>query len=159
MLTNAQLVTLKAAILADPTLSSKVMNSDGDLAIADLLNLPFSPPFTVWKTNVTNEQIVSSADAVEVVGLTTAKLTAYQCLLWSNGVNPSKANVRNGFDQVFSAAGGVITRAALLILWKRLAKYGEKIFATGTGTDAVPALLTFEGNISGIEVGQARNLP
>lgn len=159
MLTNAQLVTLKAAILADPALAAQPMNDDGHFAIADLLNQPFSPSYTVWKTNVTNEQIVATVDAVELVGLTTGKLTAYQCLLWSNGVNPSKANVRNGFDQVFSAAGGVTTRASLLVLWKRLAKYGEKIFATGTGTDAVPASLTFEGNISGNDVSQARNLP
>lgn len=158
-LTNAQLQTLKTAINADSNLSSKPMNDDGYQAIADLLNAQFSPNFTVWKTFVTNEQICSTVDAAELVGLTTLKLTAYQCLLWSNGVNPSKSNVRNGFDQVFSAASGTTTRPLLLALWKRFAKYGEKIFASGTGTDATPATLTFEGNITRENVSAARNLP
>jgi hypothetical protein len=50
----------------------------------------------------------------------------------------------------------VNTRAALLALWKRLATRGEKLYATGTGSDAVPGTLTFEGNISARDVEEAR---
>jgi adenosylcobinamide amidohydrolase len=50
------------------------------------------------------------------------------------------------------SAGGTATRAKLLILWKRLATHAEKALATGTGSDAVPALLTQEGPISYTEL-------
>lgn len=63
------------------------------------------------------------------------------------------------FDDVFSGAGGTNTRAALLVLWKRLATRIEKLFATGTGSDAVPATLVFEGEVSVQDIIEARNLP
>jgi hypothetical protein len=74
----------------------------------------------------------------------------------SAGVNPSLIDVRQMFDDIFSGAGGTNTRANLLALWKRLATRGEKIFATGTGSDPSPGTLTFEGNISYQDVEQAR---
>jgi hypothetical protein len=42
-------------------------------------------------------------------------------------------------------------------LWKRLASRVEQLFATGTGSDAVPATLGFEGPISVNDVEAARN--
>jgi hypothetical protein len=39
-----------------------------------------------------------------------------------------------------------------------VATRAEKLFATGTGSDAVPAQLTFEGSVSGNDVRQARNI-
>jgi hypothetical protein len=44
-------------------------------------------------------------------------------------------------------------------LWKRPALLGEKILATGTGSDASPATLGYEGNISYQDVQAARSLP
>ncbi len=55
------------------------------------------------------------------------------------GVNPSLADRRQCFDDIFSGAGGATTRANLLALWKRLATFAQKLFSTGTGSDAVPA--------------------
>jgi hypothetical protein len=71
-------------------------------------------------------------------------------------VNPSIASNRAFFDDVFSGAGGTNTRAALLALWKRLATRGEKLYATGTGSDASPATLVVEGAISARDVEEAR---
>ena len=73
-------------------------------------------------------------------------------MLSPSGVNPSLAERRAFFDEVFSVAAGATTRAQLLALWKRPATRTEKIFATGTGSDASPATLTFEGSISGTDV-------
>jgi hypothetical protein len=70
--------------------------------------------------------------------------------------NPSLTDMRAGFDSIFSGAGGVNTRAALLALYKRSARYIEKIFATGTGTDASPGTLVYEGTISYQDVQDAR---
>ena len=57
-LTTQQLTALKADILADPTLSAYPMDSDGAFAIAAAYSQPAAPGFYVWKTNVTNAEIL-----------------------------------------------------------------------------------------------------
>ena len=158
-LSPAQLTTLKAAIVADSTLNAFPNNSDGAFAIADLLNQTASPAFTVWKTNVAISQVGANFNGTELAGLTTGNQSRLQTIAQylSGGVNPSLIDVRQMFDDIFSGAGGTNTRAKLLILWKRLANRAEKIFATGTGTDAAPATLTFEGTLSYQDVQTARN--
>ena len=160
-MTPAQLATLKTAIVADGTLNSKPNNSDGNSEIAAALNLNASPNWTVWKTIVPITQIGDKFNGAELAGLTTANQTRLQTIaLFSGaGVNPTLPDRRAFFDDVFSGAGGTITRPALLALWKRFATRGEKLYTTGTGSDASPATLTFEGQISPNDVQEARNLP
>jgi hypothetical protein len=155
-LTTAQLQTLKTAIAAetDPAFV-EYRNQGATGAMAGWYNTTASPSFTVWKTSVPLSDVAANVDGVELVGLTSVKLAAYQSLLLAGSVNPSKDRLRAGFDQVFSAAGGATTRPLLLALWKRLATRGEKLYATGTGSDATPAYLTFEGSISDYDVVQA----
>lgn len=157
-LTTAQLTTLKAAILADPVLAAMPMNSDGEFDIAVALNKQASPVFTVWATNVPISQVGTAMNSTEVAGLTTANTNRLMVMqAYSGGTfNASVPDVQAGFNSVFSGAGGVLTRAALLIVWKRLALRIEKILATGTGTDLAPATMGFEGNISPAEVRSAR---
>lgn len=158
-MTTAQLATLKAAILADPVLAAKPLNSDGAFDIAAAMNAPASPAFTVWKTNVSINEVGKAFNGTELAGLTTGNQTRLQTLAQylAGGVNPSNVGNRQFFDDVFSGAGGTNTRANLLALWKRTATRAEKLFATGTGSDAVPATLTFEGQLSYQDVEAARN--
>jgi len=160
-LSPAQLQILKDDILANPDLNSQPNTSDGAFEIARLYNLNAAPNFTVWKTSVPIQQVGQSMDAGEVAGLTTANTN--RLLVYANfsggSLNPSNDSIRAGFDSIFSGAGGVNTRANLLALWKRRAKRGEKLFAVGTGSDAAPATLTFEGNITLQDVLTARSLP
>ena len=168
-LTSVQLPTLKTAILNDPTMAAlfnptppAVYSSDKGQAIADLFNLQAaSPTFTVWKTNVDIGAVGDNIVATELAGLSSLNATRLQTIgLYSpNGVNPSLPDRRAFFDDVFSGAGGIATRAKLLILWKRLATRAEKLFATGTGTDAVPAVMTFEGDVVYQDVDRAKALP
>ena len=160
-LTSAQLVTLKADIAANSDLNTKPNNADGDLAIANLYNLNASPNFTVWKSLVTINTVGSAFVATELAGLSSLNQTRLQTIAQYliGGVNPARSDTRAFFDDIFSGAGGVNTRAALLILWKRLAKRGEKLYATGTGSDASPATLVVEGNITPADVNAARALP
>jgi len=58
---------------------------------------------------------------------------------------------------VFSGAGGATTRANLTAISKRDATRIEKLLATGTGSDAVPAVMAFEGNVSYQDIELARN--
>lgn len=148
-LTAAQRATLLAGIVASPDLAQ--LRTDGNLAgLAAALNAVASPSFTVWKSMVTITQIGDNIVATELAGLSSLNSTRLQTIvaLSAEGVNPSLADRRAFFDDIFSGSGGAGTRAKLLILWKRLATRLEKLFATGTGSDAVPATMTVEGSIS-----------
>lgn len=158
-LTSAQRTTLKNDILADPVLAAIPNTSDGAAAIAEAYNLTASPNFTVWKTTVPVVQIGDKINGTELAGLTSLNHTRLQTvvLLSTDGVNASLADRRAFFDDIFSGAGGTQTRANLLALWKRFALRIEKLYATGTGSDAAPATMTFEGTIAYQDVLNARN--
>jgi hypothetical protein len=157
-LTNAQLLTLKASILGetDPTFVG-YRNAGDKPSMAGWYNANSSPAFIVWKTNVPVSQVGLAFSSSEVAGLTTANTNRLQVMQsYSGGAfNPSIADVRAGFDSVFSGAGGVNTRAALLALWKRTARRLERLYATGTGSDATPAQLVVEGTIDGNDIEEA----
>lgn len=57
MLTDAQLATLKADILADPVLAAKPNNGDGNFEIAVAYALAASPDYYVWRTDVPKDEI------------------------------------------------------------------------------------------------------
>lgn len=157
-LTNAQALTLKAAITANPTWAAFPMDSDGYFNLAVVLNQQAAPAFTVWRTNVPIAQVGIAMNSGELAGLTTANTSRLQAMAaYSGGTfNSSQADVRAGFDSVFAGAGGALTRAALLILWKRTATNVEKALSTGTGSSAVPATMGYEGPIGADDVQQAR---
>ena len=154
--TTAQLQTLKAAIAAetDPVfVSDRIAGNTG--AMGEFFNLDST--FVAWKTSVPITEIGDAINATELVGLTTGKLQQLQTISdYSGGtINPSKIDRRSAFDQVFSAASGTITRPALLALWKRFAKRGEKVFATGAGTDVAPGNLVWEGSVGNYDIAAA----
>jgi hypothetical protein len=159
-MTIAQLQTLKAAILADPVLAATPNTSDGNAQVAAAFNILASPSFTVWRSNVSITMVGDNIVATELAGLSSLNSTRLQTIvvLSEDGINASLSDRRQFFDDIFSGAGGAATRAKLLILWKRLALRGEKLYATGTGSDPSPATLVFEGNITGSDVDQARAL-
>lgn len=160
-LSTAQYQTLKTAIAADPQLAAQPMTSAGAQNIADALNAIASPAWVVWKTNVTVTQIGDKLNGTELAGLSSLNHTRLQTviIMSSAGVNPSLADRRQFFDDIFSGAGGTNTRAALLALWKRNATRFEKLYTTGTGSDASPATLVVEGTVSSADVQVARELP
>lgn len=180
-LTPAQLATLKADIAANTNtipagqpwsgafVGVQVKNvpgtGDGNAAIAGWYNLAASPTWTVWRKLVSITDVGDAFNGTELAGLTTGNQTRLQtiALFSAGGVNPSLADRRQFFDDVFSGAGGATTRASLLVLWKRLASNFQKLFSTGTGSDAAPAT-TASGfgdstSLSAAEVLAARNLP
>ena len=146
-MTPAQLQTLRTAIDADPALTAFVQAGNLN-AVLNALNA--TGTVTVWRTSVTNEEIGDAMNGSEVAGLASLPMQRLQVLAaLSNGTqNPSRFDRRDAFDRIFSGAGGQLTRAALAIIWRRLATMAEGLLATGTGTDAVPATLTLEGDLS-----------
>ncbi len=168
MLTPAQLATLKAAILADATLSAFPNTADGNFEVAALLNLEASPAFWVWRPFVPEAEIyeVTTQDATTwdwtvFIAQSLQEQGAWrQMVSMRGGMNPSLANVRAGVAKIFAgtAAGPVAQRLHLLTIARRKATGAEKALATGTGTTAAPATAGFAGSLSYTDVTQARNL-
>lgn len=154
----AQQTILKAAILADPALAAMPMNSDGHNDIATALNKMATPAFTVWRTDTPVAQVGAAMNSTEVAGLSTANSTRLQVMQQYSGgtFNPSIPDVQVGFNSVFQGAGGALTRAALLVVWKRPALRIERILSTGTGTDLAPATMGYEGAVNLYDVQAAR---
>lgn len=156
-LTAAQLPILRAHIDASPDLLVFPNNADGHVAIAQAVNLPATPNFTVWKTDISRNDVGKAFVASTLSAITAGnndKLNNFAA--WNETVNPSRADQRQFFEDVFSVSAGAPTRAALQVLWRRLATRAEQLYATGTGSDASPATLTVEGDITPRDVEEAR---
>lgn len=157
MLTPSQLTTLKTDILNTPALNAFPNNSDGAFAIAALYNLSASPVFRVWRTDVPTKDVKTGVVWTEYIGRSVGEQNAFTLMI-SNGIlNAADANVRQGILDIFSGPSGLNTRTNLTALSKRDATRVEKLFATGTGSDAVPGTMSVEGSLSYQDVLTARS--
>jgi len=158
MLTTAQLTTLKSEINADAALSSLPPNSDGAFAIAAAFNLDAVPDFIVWRTSVSIDEIMNNGFVWTAVdSMTVGKARIWDWMSRLGSINPSKTNIRQGLVDAFGAGSAMAN--GILPHLKRKATRAEKLFASGTGSDAQPATMAFEGAISFQDVEAARNLP
>lgn len=150
-----QTATLKAALLANAALSQYIIDYRDDL-IRDYYNAPAEPTYIVWRTAVTQDEIMLNGfDWARVDNLSIGKARVWEWLFdnQATSINPSKANVRAGIDQTWVGnAADLAVRAAVYTHCKRAANRVERLFATGTGSDAVPGLMAFEGEITTSDV-------
>lgn len=155
MLTQSQLTTLKAAILAEPAYSAWVTDSVWS-AIADDLNQIASPNFIVWKTVVHIDEIMQNGfDWTQVDNTTVGKARIWEWMFANEArtINPSKLNIRAGIDEAWRGTAAMLAvRAAVYLHCKRVATKFEKLFAAGTGSDASPAVMAVEGEITTSEI-------
>ncbi len=155
-LTNSQLIVLRDDILADPVLDALPNTPDGAFAIAAAYSLQAVPDFTVWRTRVETEEIKQVTVWTEYTGRSAGERDAFRFMLQDGYINVADPNIQQGFQDIFSGAGGATTRAQLVAIAKRLATRAEKLFSAGTGSDADPATMTFEGNLLFKDVQAAR---
>lgn len=175
MLTPAQLTTLKSHILANSSAFADgpftgqtvaqvaaLPGSESRIQIARWYNLTATGPFVVWRTSVTWDEIMlNGMDWARVDNLSVGKARIWDWMFQnqSRTFNPSKSNIRTGIDATWvGTAPDLAVRAAVYVHCKRAATNGEKVFATGTGSDAAPATMAFEGQVSSQEVDSALNL-
>jgi hypothetical protein len=150
-LTAAQKTTLKTYILADPVLGPLAASSSVyEISLALSENVP---SFIVWKTKVTWDEIMENGmDFTRVDNLTNgSKWRIWEWLFKnsSNAINPSKVNHRAGIDAAWvGTAADLAVRAQVYTHCKRSSNLAEKILASGPGTDANPATMTFEGDVT-----------
>ena len=158
-LNTAQLATLKAAILADPVLNAYPQNSDGAYNMAIFLDQPATPDFIVWKTSVDPDEVMKNGmDWTRVDNLSVGKARIWDWMSRLGTFNPSKTNIRAGIDAAWvGTAADLAVRAMVYTHCKRLATKAEKLFASGTGSDAAPAVMTIEGRLQYSDIEQARS--
>lgn len=155
-LTSNQRAIFRTVLLADmdPAVVA-ARNARNDTEVARLYNLDSA--FIVWRTLIMPAEYREAVTWTEVDALATGKARIWE---WITGgmtlpLDASKASVRQGLADCWAA--GSATRAALLAVAKRPATKAEAIFATGTGSNASPGLLVFEGAVSIEDVGRALN--
>jgi hypothetical protein len=151
MLTPEQNAIVKAYVEADQYLNSFPHNTDGAFGLAGALNQP-SADFIVWKSSVSQDEIMQNGfDWTRVDNLSVGKARIWEWLFknQSTSFNPAKPNVRAGIEAAWvGTAADLLVRAAVYTHCKRTSTILEQILATGTGTDAVPATMGYEGNLS-----------
>lgn len=161
---DTQLQQLRAALLAvtDPTIAQAVANRE-DYLVVQWLNTIAAPEFWCWRTGVTLDEIMLNGfDWVQVDNLSAGKARIWEWLFnnESRSINPSKGNIRAGIAECWKGSAAMLAvQAAVLGHCKRAITNGERIYATGTGTEAVPGQFGYEGEITSTDVGMALNLP
>lgn len=157
-MTPQQLAAVKAWVQADAILNAQPNTNVGNSVIAGALNAIASPDFIVWKTSVPIDDIMRNGmDWARVDNLSVGKARIWDWMSRLGTLNPSKANIRSGIDATWvGTAADLAVRATVYTHCKRQATVLEKILATGTGSDATPATMGYEGAITTDEIEQAR---
>jgi hypothetical protein len=157
MLTTQQLTTLASAIRADTDQAViDALAIRNDVALAELYNA--ATTHVVWRSTLTPEQaraaISGGAGLAQLDNLTAGKRDS---LFWVfNGVTqPGNSAQRSAIEDLCGSQNTL--KAAILAAQKRVATKAEKLFATGTGSDASPAILGWDGILSHNDVSVALN--
>lgn len=180
-LTSSQKSAIKALIVGDNALNSYPNNSDGNFEIAKLLNVEANPAYWVWKTNVSRSDIYNeTSDTASVWNWTTYKnqsateQNAWTQMFLNDHANFSKVNLRSGVAAIFSGSAQANSqRDHIFATSRRKATVAEKTCAVAvtsppanTGNDGIannrglttnPDVPTLEGNVSYVDVEEARN--
>lgn len=161
-MTPAQLPTLKAAILAETDAAFVALRTAGATgAMADWYNV--ASTFVSWRTDVTSDQTGNAWVGTDIDGMSALNMQRLQLLLASSSIgifDMSRDDRRAGFENPFGTNANNASRVAMRAAWKRFATRGEKLFATGTGTDTTPGKFgSFQGSVTNSDIVQAINLP
>lgn len=156
MLTDAQKATLKTHITGNSDTNALYLSGDLQGLVA-LLNADASPDFWVWRSAVSKDELTgtTSGDGTTFNWTGAGYITraqgerdAFDAIFNRDGaVNPSMTTVRQAFADIFSGATAPApaNRTHLLTIARRKATRLEKVFATGTGSTASPAVMGVEG--------------
>lgn len=154
-LTPAQQTTLVAHIRAntDPAVID-ALDIRNDVLLAELYNA--ASTFVVWRSSLSPEQaraaITGGDGLAQLDNLTAGKRDS---LFWTFDGETFPANAEQRAAIVNLCGTQNTLKAAILAAQKRAATKAEQVFATGTGSDASPGTLGWEGTLSYTDVGVA----
>jgi hypothetical protein len=155
-LTTEQAAAFKTDVEADQVLNALPPSADSAFAIADAYRLAASPAFIVWRTSVQLDEIMQNGfDWTRVNNLNVGNARIWEWLFDNEAriINPSRPNVRAGIEECWKGtAADLAVRAAVYTHCKRAANRLERLFATGTGSDASPGTMVIEGGLNYLDV-------
>ncbi len=156
-LTPAQLTALRTNILGSELAAKCTPFGDNPFDVAAAYNLPASPTWYAYRTNVSLGEIGDAFNGTELAGLTSLNLQRLQVIeqFTSSSVNFARADRRQFFTDVFSGAGGATTRANIAAIWSRPVTRFERLYATGTGSTGSPGTMVIEDTLTPAIVAQA----
>lgn len=161
LLTQAQLTQFKTAILAetDPTFVA-FRQANNEEGMAAFYNATASPAYVVWRSRVTRQDIYNTTSAEATTwNWTTYKAqavseqNAWTQMFMGDEANFAQPNLRAGVAAIFGAGNAQTTHA--LAVAKRNANRGEKVFGTGVGSTASPAVVAVEGTFTAQNISDA----
>ena len=163
-LTSAQKATVAAYILADPVLSLKPHNSDGDFDIAIALNQLASPNFIVWTMGALPVAFSHALwDWTRVDNLSVGKARILDYMIAAASIDLNRATVRAGVNSAFSVTvADAPCRNAIWLTGSRSGSIVEKLLVTSgagiapTDLGVGPGVLGFVGPIGQQDVHDAR---
>lgn len=162
-MTPAQLAALKAAIAAEtaPALVAlRTVNNGGpdEQGIANWYN--GASTTVCWRTNVTRSEIYhqTSAEGTNWEWNTyksqaVTEQNAWTQMFMGDQADFSLPGMRTGVEKIFGAANAQTVHIKAIA--KRVATRAEKVFATGTGTTAAPAVFGWQGQVAAQAVSDA----
>ena len=156
-MTPSQITALRSVCLATPA-AAAFFNQNGAAGLRAYLNAPSDPVWIAWRSQVSQDEIMLNGfDWARVDNLSVGKARVWEWLFdnQAKSINPSKPNVRAGIETVWvsGVAADLAVRNAVYAHCKRTATRAEKMLGTGTGTDATPGFMTFEGEVSDHDAG------
>lgn len=156
-MTFDEITALRAKVFLDAPATALLQAGDS-AGLRTYLNATATPAYIVWRTSVSQDEIMLNGfDWARVDNLSIGKARIWEWLFNNNAkaFNPSKLNVRAGVDQTWvGTAADLAVRASVYGHCKRSASVAEKMLASGTGSDAVPATMTLEGELSDLDAAQ-----
>jgi hypothetical protein len=163
-LTPEQYAALKTDITVTHAVEFAPLLEQGNHnAIAQAYNVFDPTDFWVWRTSITTRELYEATSSQGTTwSWTTYKTapTAVERECWvemtrSGALNPSLPQVRNSItNDIFAGPVAAVVAQRNHIFWSgsRKPRRAERLFATGTGTLAAPALMTAEGTLTPNEV-------
>lgn len=160
-LDNTQLGSLCTAVKLNS--AANAARALGDtVTLTAVLDTPANPVFVVERTSITRHEILTGTSSTGstfqwagagYITRSQGERDAFREMFNSTGtVNPSLPSIKAAFNDIFSGAGGASNRAHITAMSKRSATFLERVFVTGTGTDAVPGSLVVEGPANDVTV-------
>lgn len=162
MLTPEQVAALRLVANADPAAVAMMASAD-DIGLAAWFNE--AGTFIVWRTQVAEFEYTddTSGDGTTFswsvfIARSQGERDGWRALFGRGHCDPSKPNVRQAFDDIFSGGTGGAQRTHMAAISKRAATRAEQALASGTGTSPAPGTLSYEGQINFIDASRIRSL-
>jgi hypothetical protein len=169
-LTLAQCAVLSTDILTTNQSEFAQAVTDGNHpAIAAAYNANAAPDYWVWKTSLTKKEIVETTteDATSFsytihIGRSQGERDTWTTVI-PDPMNPSLLNLRQGFADIYSGAGGTAQRAHLLAIARKRATRAQKLLLTpaggSPGSTGNPQTLVYAGAVDNFDIALATRTP